>query len=170
MASPEAATHTLHHDPVSICSVMVRYTYALRGEPKDNSAAMTVQEQPLSIRRGEHLAKDFLCNINRNGEVPVLVSAGSGIAPSEPMPDSMAITYFLASRYPSLLPEPHENEIKTRLEELHHVNFFSLTFTGKPEVQRRNIASLQSRLDDEDASERYRKILEDKIERYCKYC
>src|SRR6266498_4599050 len=50
-----SATHTLYHNHYSICSLMVRYTLALRGQPKDPASEVSVQEQVVDIFREEQL-------------------------------------------------------------------------------------------------------------------
>jgi glutathione S-transferase len=152
----------LYHDWHSICSIMARYVYAIRGEPRADSAELQMTEQVCSLRAGEQLTEHFLCDINNNGEVPVLVPANGE---QEAISDSVDITWLFADYFPGLLPKEHEGEIKRLVTELHaKVNFFSLTFEGKPEVQQRNMAALRSRLYD-DISDEYRKVLEHKIQR-----
>jgi hypothetical protein len=48
---------------------MVRYTFALRGRPRDDSSEINVQEQHVDIFHEEQLSEDFLCNINAMGQV-----------------------------------------------------------------------------------------------------
>lgn len=81
-----------------------------------------------------------------------------------PIPDSVDITIFMANSYSSLIPKEHEKEVKRLIYALHDINFFSLTFAGKPEMQQRNVASLEARMK-EDVSERYRKAIEYKLRR-----
>lgn len=155
----------LYHDPVSICSIMARYTYAIRGEPAASIATVQVREEVCELRRGQQLTEHFLCDINPKGEVPVLAPVDDDGGVLDPIPDSVDITWFIASRYPGLLPKEHETEIRRLVSTMHEkINFFSLTFAGKPEVQRRNVASLESKLG-EDISERYRRAIEYKIQR-----
>lgn len=141
---------------------MVRYTFALRGKPVDSNADMDIYNKVCSLKAKEQLTEHYLCNINGNGEVPVLVPETGDL---KPMPESVDITYAIASRYPSLLPQEHENEIKSLIRTLHDINFFSLIFAGKPEMQLGNLALLERKLG-EDISEKYRKAIEHKIQRY----
>jgi len=60
---------TLYHYPFSICSIMVRYTLALRGEAKDKESGIDVTERVVDITQGDQLSEDFLCNINGKGQV-----------------------------------------------------------------------------------------------------
>lgn len=150
-------TCLLYHNFYSLYSIMVRYTYALRGAPADPDAEIVLREEIRSIKAGELLTEHFLCNVNSHGEVPVLVPEdGAG----KPIPDSVAITHFLAERYPGLMPEEQEGEMKRLLERLHEINFFPLTFFGKPDMQQQKLAFLEAQLH-EKISERYRKAVVD---------
>ena len=160
----KATPCVLYHDFNSICSIMARYTFSIRGNPADDGARLQITEEALDIKRGEQLTEHFLCDINANGEVPVLVPSSRDTGGLGPIPDSVDITYFFASRYPSLVPKEHERDVKKLLADLHDINFFSLTFTGKPEMQQKNIASLQKTMEG-DVSERYRNAIEHKIQR-----
>ena len=69
--------HTLYHFPYSICSIMVRYTFALRGQPKDTDSEIRIQEKPVDLWRGEQLTEHYLCDINTAGEVSRMLETGS---------------------------------------------------------------------------------------------
>jgi glutathione S-transferase len=58
----------LYHNAYSICALMVRYTLALRGTPKDDHSALDVREVSLDLHKGEHLTEEF-CEINKYGQV-----------------------------------------------------------------------------------------------------
>lgn len=123
--SDENTTWILYHDPVSICSIMVRYTFALRGGQQCNGSELQLQEKVCDLRCQQQLTEHYLCEIKPNGEVPViaLVTHESGL---KPIADSVAITWFMASRNPSLLPKEHEENIRRLVTELHgSINFFS---------------------------------------------
>jgi len=62
-------SYTLYHHPVSICSIMVRYTYALRGPAKEGSPDLPVHDQVVDIFNQEQLSERFLCDINAKGQV-----------------------------------------------------------------------------------------------------
>jgi hypothetical protein len=62
-------SYTLYHHPYSICSIMVRYTLALRGSPKDPSSQINVTEKVVDIFHEAQLEEDFLLNINAKGQV-----------------------------------------------------------------------------------------------------
>lgn len=64
-------THRLYHNTYSVCSLMVRYTLALRGPPKDASSAIEVHEQEVDVYHEEQLSEQFLCEINPKGQVNI---------------------------------------------------------------------------------------------------
>ena len=80
------------------------------------------------------------------------------------LPDSLEITKRFAESYPSLMPAQHREKIISLLEELHGINFFSLTFTNKPGPTEERKAWLQKQLES-DISDQYRKAIEGKIKR-----
>jgi hypothetical protein len=61
--------HTLLHNHFSICSLMVRYTIALRGSAEDPASEIPIQEQSVDIFNDEQLSEHFLCNVNPKGQV-----------------------------------------------------------------------------------------------------
>ena len=63
------AAYTLLHNPFSICSLMVRYAIAVRGEPKDESSAMSITEQVVDLFHSEQLKEEYLCEVNPKGQV-----------------------------------------------------------------------------------------------------
>ncbi len=74
MASPslsgrEQAPYTLYHNYFSICALMVRYSFAVRGEPRDAEAAMVIEEQGVDLFHEEQLDEHFLCDVNPKGQV-----------------------------------------------------------------------------------------------------
>ncbi len=63
-------SYTLYYHPYSICSIMVRYTLALRGPPKAGSPDVTVREEVVDINDSlDQLTENYLCNINPKGQV-----------------------------------------------------------------------------------------------------
>ena len=62
-------THLLYHFHYSICSIMVRYTYALRGTPNDPKNEIRIVEKEVHLFKGEQLTEHYLCDINPAGEV-----------------------------------------------------------------------------------------------------
>jgi hypothetical protein len=62
-------SYTLYYFPYSICSIMVRYTIALRGPPRDEASAMSVTERVLDITAGEQTKEEYLCEVNPKGQV-----------------------------------------------------------------------------------------------------
>ncbi|KAK3941168.1 hypothetical protein QBC46DRAFT_383393 [Diplogelasinospora grovesii] len=151
--------YALYHHPYSICSIMVRYSFALRGPPKDPSSDMTLDARVVDMMNGEQLEEWFLCDVNPKGQVPVLVSTLPG---SAPMADSKAITYHLAELYPNL-QMPDTPSARELFERLHAINYFSLSFSGKPSVMKDANANMERRLTDPSISDRYRQALSYKI-------
>ena len=48
---------------------MVRYTYAIRGDPNDTDKDIRLMEEDINIMQGEQLTEHYLCDINAAGEV-----------------------------------------------------------------------------------------------------
>jgi hypothetical protein len=67
--SPEAPHYGLYFNYYSICSLMVLYTLALRGEPKDPESEMIVDTYEVDIFHEAQLEEQFLCEINAKGQV-----------------------------------------------------------------------------------------------------
>jgi hypothetical protein len=65
--------HTLYHNKFSVCSLMVRYTIALRGPPQDASSPILIRDQDMDIFHEEQLSEHFLCEINAKGQVYLLL-------------------------------------------------------------------------------------------------
>lgn len=93
-------------------------------------------------------------------QVPVLTHATHLDAP---IADSLEITFWLASRYPDLMPTKHEAEIRQYLVDLHALNYFSLSFPGRAHVAERFEAAVNRKLANPDIPHRYRKALELKL-------
>ncbi|KAK2685464.1 hypothetical protein QWA68_015698 [Fusarium oxysporum] len=151
---------TLYHNNYSVCSIMVRMTLAFRGAPKDDASAMEVEERITDIFHEEQLSEEFLCTINALGQVPVLASSSM----PENVNDSLDITHLIAKSYPSLIPETHSEDITRLLFKLHDMNYFSLSFPGRPIVATSLVAAVEKRLRQTDISEKYRKALEFKLD------
>ena len=62
-------THVLYHFHYSICSIMARYTYALRGSPTDPKDEIRIEEKSVALDKGEQNTQHYLCDINPAGEV-----------------------------------------------------------------------------------------------------
>jgi hypothetical protein len=70
MADNNNPTHILYHHVQSICSIMVRYSYALRGTPETADQQIRIHEQQIDVMGGnEQLSEHYLCKINKHGEV-----------------------------------------------------------------------------------------------------
>ena len=74
----------------------------------------------------------------------------------------MDITHFVMERYPRLLPEAHKTEIMALLADLHALNFFSLSFPGRPQAAQGLSKAITDRMEG-DISDKYRKLLEYKL-------
>ena len=61
--------YVLFHNIYSICSIMVRYCFALRGPPKDPKSVIRIREEAVDIFNEEQLTEHYLCDINAAGEV-----------------------------------------------------------------------------------------------------
>lgn len=93
-------------------------------------------------------------------QVPVL--ANSAVL-ATPIADSMKMTIYMATLYPDLIPHERQEEIKALLTELHALNYFSLSFPGRPQMAEFLVGTVQKRLDNPGLSDRYRKALEFKL-------
>ena len=65
----EPPTYTLYYNQYSICSIMVRYTLAVRGQALDKDSEIQIEEQPVEIFNEEQMTEHFLCDINPLGQV-----------------------------------------------------------------------------------------------------
>ena len=65
----QSAPYILYWNPFSICSLMVRYTLAIRGAARNTSDEMVVQECEVNIYAAEQLKETFLCDVNPEGQV-----------------------------------------------------------------------------------------------------
>lgn len=156
------STYTLYHFTFSSRSLFVRYAYALRGPAADPQNEMIISKRHVHLKppHFDQLKESFLCDINPLGEVPVLVSKSDGSI----LPDSRNITFRIAESYPRLMPEQFAGEVRTLLDELHAIDYYALTFTGKYMAPCRTIATLLERRNAEGVSERYRRALDGKID------
>lgn len=65
---------TLYYNHESLCSTMVRLTWAFRGQPESGSSSMRLQARAVDISdQVEQLAETFLCEINRDGQVSMIL-------------------------------------------------------------------------------------------------
>ncbi|KEF60676.1 uncharacterized protein A1O9_02237 [Exophiala aquamarina CBS 119918] len=143
----------------SLCSVMVRFSNALvRPFPKER---LQIEEQIIDIQHGGQLTEEYLCEINHLGTVPVL--AGKTLERS--LTDSLDITVFLAERYlPTLMPTHIADQSRSLLEEIHDINYFSLTYTHKEHRVAEMQDAMKAACSNPDMSDRHRKALEDKLQ------
>ena len=78
--------------------------------------------------------------------------------------ESLDITYYLLRFYPDLSPFHISGEIRKLLDELHRINYFSLTYTRRPDRASAMLNAVEERLADPTISERYRNALKYKRE------
>ena len=65
----EQTTHNLYHFNYSVCSIMVRYTVAVRGQAKDPGHEIIIEEKEVNLWKAEQISEHYLCDINAYGEV-----------------------------------------------------------------------------------------------------
>jgi glutathione S-transferase len=81
----------------------------------------------------------------------------------KPIADSLDITHYLSNFYPSLIPTSQKEQITKGLQDLHALNYFSLSFPGRDHVAQGFKTAVFKRLSGE-ISERYREALKYKLE------
>jgi hypothetical protein len=65
----QSTPYILFWNPFSICSLMVRYTLAIRGTANRASEEMVLEEREVNIFAAEQLKEPFLCDVNPKGQV-----------------------------------------------------------------------------------------------------
>jgi glutathione S-transferase len=151
--------YRLYHNIYSLCSLQVRYTVAIAGEPRDGLPQMEIEEVPIDLFNNGQLDEFFLTKVNRKGQVPALTSP----ILETPLADSLDITHYLLSRHPDLTPEGHENQCLELLKSMHDLNYFALSFPDRPKVVEGFVKAIKERLARERISEEYRDALEYKL-------
>ncbi|OAQ98095.1 hypothetical protein LLEC1_00802 [Akanthomyces lecanii] len=111
------SVYTLHMFPFSLYSIMVMYTYVLGTEASDDGGRILLSNKLVNLHRDENISEEYLVKINSKGLVPTLTGGGL----SQPMPESLDISYWLCSHYPRLLPEAKESKIRQLLRDLHAI-------------------------------------------------
>ncbi len=89
------------------------------------------------------------------------------LTPDDPqiiISESIDITYCLGGPCPNLFPENQVEQIKQLLEELHEINYFSLTYTHAPQRASDMVNAVQTVLSKPNISSRYREALNHKLE------
>ncbi|PNP45391.1 hypothetical protein THARTR1_10942 [Trichoderma harzianum] len=122
---------------------------------------MDIDLKEIDIFQEEQFSEWYLCDINKNGQVPVL---GSDVAFDFPMSQTTAISEYIAARYPQLLPSKHAAKIHEMVHKMHEMNFFTLSFKASPQLASGFADAALKRLEDQSISVRYRKALEYKLE------
>lgn len=95
-------------------------------------------------------------------QVPVLVNLQDGTI----IPDSLELTYYLAKWFPDLVPDVHAEKIKSGLQRIHALPYFTLSFGGHPaqHLPMQTMEDMRKLLAQDDLSEEYRKVLQMKLE------
>ena len=181
--------YTLHNQPFSLFSIMVRFTYALGLSSADpTTAGVQLENKLVDHHRDENLAEGYLLKVNPKGQVwlskrtPVLrdvrltyhqVPALTGPKLSAPLTDSVDISYWLCAQYPKLIPPEHQPIISNMFTKLHDIHIFALSARREsmsPEWQASGIppTAVDALLakPDPEISPAYRRALEGKRELY----
>ena len=91
-------------------------------------------------------------------QVPVLVGPGE-----LKITDSLDITYYLAERYPGLIPQTHKDVITVLLNELHDVWYVSLSFTAAEGRGAGIVRQIKEIMAQPTTSESYKEALQKKL-------
>ncbi|KAJ6789437.1 hypothetical protein PWT90_00238 [Aphanocladium album] len=102
---------------------MVMYTYVLGKELSDGEAGVSISNKLVNLHRDENIHEEYLKKINPKGLVPTL----TGGSLTEPLPESLAISYWLSSHYPRLLPVAKEQSIRKLLNDIHSIQGMCLS-------------------------------------------
>ncbi|KAG8158127.1 hypothetical protein KVR01_011888 [Diaporthe batatas] len=115
--------YTLHNQPFSLFSMMVRFTYVLGRSSADNATdGVNIEYKLVDHHRYENLGEDYLINVNPKGQVPTL----TGPKLPAPLTDSVDISYWLSGHYPKLLPPDLEPTIRDLFTKLHDIDIYCL--------------------------------------------
>ena len=68
-ANATSAPYVLYYHPYSVCSLMVLYTMALKGSAISPENEINVETKIVDIFRQKQLDEDYLCDINKYGQV-----------------------------------------------------------------------------------------------------
>ena len=68
-ADNKSSPYVLYYHPHSVCSLMVLYTLALKGTATSPENEIDVEAKVLDIFHEKQLDEEFLCNINKYGQV-----------------------------------------------------------------------------------------------------
>lgn len=67
----ETQACVLYYDRRSICSSMVRYTFALAGVPVQGSMPLSIKLKETQIFQGDQISEFYLCEVNPKGQVRI---------------------------------------------------------------------------------------------------
>ena len=68
-ADDKSAAYLLYYNPSSVCSLMVLYTLALKGAATSPENEIHVEPKVLDLSQQKQLDEEFLCKINKYGQV-----------------------------------------------------------------------------------------------------
>jgi hypothetical protein len=96
---------------------------------------------------------------------PPQVPAITSPALEKPMSDSLNITNYFATMFPNLKPAGYEAKIDEILYKIHHLPFFTLSFSGQraQPIPRGTRDVMKEMLKGNDLSTAHRKALEGKL-------
>ena len=86
MDDGQASEYVLYYFRYSVCSLMVFYTLALRGKPKEAKDEINVQTRAVDLFHEEQFEENFLCNINNHGQVRHTSPGEKPVADTTPGP------------------------------------------------------------------------------------
>lgn len=131
------------------------------GRQTTNDTNNVFVEHYINIGTEDQLTEGYL-KVNPKGQVPAMTSA----ALATPLTDSVDITKYMCSLYPSLAPSALQQTIFAALEQLHEIQYLSLSFTKQNETPMTSNIDFYTkrRMNQPSVSESYRKALEYKLE------
>ncbi|KAK5456243.1 hypothetical protein LTS15_005562 [Exophiala xenobiotica] len=154
-------------------------------KPREGLAPTQIKLMDVDLFNSGQLDDFFLTNINPKGQAggsvhanallegkmdadsirPLTLQVSELVSPvlKKPIADSLDITWYLLDRYPDLLPQEHEGNIRDLLKAVHALNYFALSFHDRPKVTASFVKNIQDRLARDDISDEYRKALEYKL-------
>ncbi|OAA60070.1 Thioredoxin-like fold protein [Cordyceps fumosorosea ARSEF 2679] len=146
---------TLHMFPFSLYSIMVMYTYVLGKQDASEDGGISLSYNLINLHRDENISEEYLAKINPKGLVPTL----TGGSLSQPMPESLDISYWLCSHFPHLLPEPNEAKIRKLLADIHAIQGLCLSI-DKGDRMEKVPCDADEALERDDLRLEYRRALE----------
>ncbi|EGX90038.1 hypothetical protein CCM_06458 [Cordyceps militaris CM01] len=149
---------------------MVMYTYVL-AKQRSGDGGVTLSNKLVNLHRDENIDQEFLGRVNPKGLVirpfahlcsrakPEKVPVLSGGTLSQPMPESLDISYWLCSHYPHSLPKANESVIRQLLQDIHTIQGLCLSI-AKGQRMDKLPCDADEPLRRDDLSPKYRRALE----------